>query len=320
MSAPLPLVGTFHCYSENRVSNNLANLIGARRRLNRLHVRIAVSEAAAWTGRRFYGGHYRVIPNGVDVTDGPLVRPADGRPLQIAFVGQSVERKGLPVLLRAFEALREHVPAELVVVGAEADEVAPAAARRPRRDDAGEGRTTPPRSPPCATRTSCARRRSEVRASAWCSPRRSPPGPPSSPPTYRAIPTSCAMASTACCSRAATPPPWPRRCTIWPSRRSAGGRWRRPPPNMPSAMRGRASPPRCSRPTRTRSRRPAPSGIVERAAVRVGAKPADLRPHQPARRLPSLEPARREQRPARSRARPASWSRQPPASPCRSPR
>ena len=42
--------------------------------------------------------------------------PRAGRrraPLRIAFVGQAVERKGLPVLLRAFEALREHVPAEL---------------------------------------------------------------------------------------------------------------------------------------------------------------------------------------------------------------
>ena len=43
------------------------NAAGAWRRLNRLRVRIAVSEAAAWTGRRFYGGRYRVIPNGVHV-------------------------------------------------------------------------------------------------------------------------------------------------------------------------------------------------------------------------------------------------------------
>src|ERR671938_1987981 len=52
-----PLVGTFHCYSENAVSHGIANnLFGVRRKLQRLHVRIAVSEAAAWTGRRFYGG------------------------------------------------------------------------------------------------------------------------------------------------------------------------------------------------------------------------------------------------------------------------
>jgi phosphatidylinositol alpha-mannosyltransferase len=120
----LPLVGTFHSYSENRVSNGLANLIGARRVLNRLHVRIAVSEAAAWTGRRFFGGHYRVIPNGVHVPPTRVARVSAHR-LRIAFVGQAVERKGLPVLLRAFEALREHIPTELTVIGASPDELEP---------------------------------------------------------------------------------------------------------------------------------------------------------------------------------------------------
>ena len=123
-STRAPLVGTFHCYSENRVSNNIANLIGARRVLNHLRVRIAVSEAAAWTGRRFYGGRYRVVPNGVELPASIAPKsPADH--LRIAFVGQSVERKGLPVLLRAFEALREHVPATLTVIGADPEEVSP---------------------------------------------------------------------------------------------------------------------------------------------------------------------------------------------------
>jgi phosphatidylinositol alpha-mannosyltransferase len=122
-----PLVGTFHCYSENAFSHGIANgAFGVRRKLQRLHVRIAVSEAAAWTGRRFYGGRYRVIPNGVEVPDVvPVKPPANGRPLRLAFVGQAVERKGLPVLLRAFEALREHVPVELLVIGAGDEDVAP---------------------------------------------------------------------------------------------------------------------------------------------------------------------------------------------------
>ena len=80
----LPLVGTFHSYSESRFSNGLANLIGARRMLNHLHVRIAVSEAAAWTGRRFFGGHYRVIPNGVHVDPEVLLRAGAGEPDEIA--------------------------------------------------------------------------------------------------------------------------------------------------------------------------------------------------------------------------------------------
>ena len=128
----LPLVGTFHTYSENTLTNGIANALGARRRMNHLHVRIAVSEAAAWTARRFYGGRYRIVPNGVQLGEaqaearalGADVDAEAGSPLRILFIGQAVERKGLPVLLRAFEALREQVPATLTLVGACAEEVA----------------------------------------------------------------------------------------------------------------------------------------------------------------------------------------------------
>jgi len=129
----LPLVGTFHTYSENALTNGIAAVaLGGRRRMNRLHARIAVSEAAAWTARRFYGGRYRVIPNGVHIPAEAPVR-ADActeletgarRPLRIVFVGAAVERKGLPVLLRAFEALRDQIPATLELVGASREEVA----------------------------------------------------------------------------------------------------------------------------------------------------------------------------------------------------
>ena len=124
----LPVVGTFHVYSSNAISNGIANMLGAWRVFNRLHVRIAVSEAAAWTGRRFFGGHYRVIPNGVHV-DPEQARLAAERPmgeeLRLVFVGQAVDRKGLPLLLRAFEALREHVPCELTVIGPTEEELSP---------------------------------------------------------------------------------------------------------------------------------------------------------------------------------------------------
>ena len=124
----LPLVGTFHTYNENKLSNGIANVFGARRVFNRLHVRIAVSEAAAWTARRFFGGHYRIIPNGVHV-DPPRALAAAHTPedecLRLVFVGQAVERKGLPLLLRAFEALREHLPTELTVIGPTEQELAP---------------------------------------------------------------------------------------------------------------------------------------------------------------------------------------------------
>jgi len=123
-----PLVGTFHTFSESALPHAIAATWGSRRNLNRLRVRIAVSEAADWTGRRFFGGEYRIIPNGVTLPAGGVPAPRrrlPGEPLQIVFVGQVVKRKGLEVLLRAFEALREHVDARLTVVGVEAGELSP---------------------------------------------------------------------------------------------------------------------------------------------------------------------------------------------------
>jgi len=127
-----PLVGTFHTYSTKWLPNHIAAGFGARQVLNHLRVRIAVSEAAKWTGERWYGGHYEVIPNGVGVDQDALqvalqkqAGEHPGEPLKVLFVGQAVERKGLPLLLRAFEALREHVPAELTVIGPTEQELAP---------------------------------------------------------------------------------------------------------------------------------------------------------------------------------------------------
>ncbi|MGH2835739.1 MAG: lysylphosphatidylglycerol synthase domain-containing protein [Solirubrobacteraceae bacterium] len=125
----VPLVGTFHSYSTGRLPNVIANGFGATQVLNRLRVRVAVSEAAAWTGQRWYGGRYRVIPNGVhldqEALDRALAAPREDETLKIVFVGQAVERKGLPLLLRAFEALREHIPTELTVIGPSEAELAP---------------------------------------------------------------------------------------------------------------------------------------------------------------------------------------------------
>ena len=71
LGARTPVVGTFHTYSTKPLPNYIANGLGARRVFNRLSARIAVSEAAAWTGRRWFGGEYTIIPNGVDVDAAP---------------------------------------------------------------------------------------------------------------------------------------------------------------------------------------------------------------------------------------------------------
>ena len=127
--ARVPLVGTFHAYSTSwPVNVTAANLLGARRLYNRLAVRIAVSEAARWTAERFYGGRYRIVPNGVHLTAAPEApRPSPDRgPLRLLYLGRAEERKGLAVLLQAFAALRrDGVSARLTIAGATAEEVRP---------------------------------------------------------------------------------------------------------------------------------------------------------------------------------------------------
>jgi phosphatidyl-myo-inositol alpha-mannosyltransferase len=125
-----PVVGTFHAYAPKLAPQQLAIGLGARRKFNQLSRRIAVSEAAEWTGRRWYGGNYEIIPNGVDIGLSAAATPASPgeEDLRLLFVGRAEERKGLPVLLRAFEALIEHVPARLVIVGTAPDDVSRALA------------------------------------------------------------------------------------------------------------------------------------------------------------------------------------------------
>ena len=125
-AARSPLVATFHTYAPKAAPHLIANALGARRLYSKIHVRLAVSEAARWTAQRFYGGRYRVVPNGVHLHAPPAAPKSPSDVLRLLYVGRADERKGLPVLLRSFEALRAAgVPARLTVAGATKDEVAP---------------------------------------------------------------------------------------------------------------------------------------------------------------------------------------------------
>ncbi len=120
-----PVVGTFHQYSAKPFPNHVGNLFGAYRTFNKLDARIAVSEASSWTCRRFFGGRYRIIPNGVDLAAAPTGPKTASEEFRIVFVGRAEARKGIHVLLAAFEALAREVPARLTIVGATVDQITP---------------------------------------------------------------------------------------------------------------------------------------------------------------------------------------------------
>ena len=226
-------------------------------------------------------------------------RPAGPKPpseeLRLLFVGRAEERKGLPVLLAAFEALVEHVPARLTVVGADPEEVI-APDRRP-------GRARPHRSPRQGLRRAAlgrARRgRRPGRPVAGGRELRHGPdrGDGLRHPAGRlrrspATATSSPTASTACWCPPPTRRPWPRSCSaLWhePERRAAMGEA------------GRESAKRYAWPRvadevtevyeRAAAADPAPADELKAAARRAGLLRLDGGPRRPAKRIPSSGPA-----------------------------
>jgi len=96
-----PTVGTFHAAGESSWRPLAQALFGVL--LDRIDLRVAVSEQARRTAAAYAPGEYEVIPNGVELPE--RVEPT-GRRHHLVFVGRHEPRKGLPVLLRAWPRLR----------------------------------------------------------------------------------------------------------------------------------------------------------------------------------------------------------------------
>ncbi len=112
--AQSPLVGTFHASGELRWMHLATPVWGFL--AERLDHRIAVSQPASDTARRYLPGDYEIIPNGVLIP--PSAEP-DGREHRIVFAGRQEARKGLHVLLRAWPRIRRETGARLTVAGAD---------------------------------------------------------------------------------------------------------------------------------------------------------------------------------------------------------
>jgi phosphatidyl-myo-inositol alpha-mannosyltransferase len=123
-----PLVATFHT-SVQRARTLAAAYPILQTALEKMSARIAVSQAARRTLVEHLGGDAVMIPNGVSMATFADVEPFPGWPGEggaLGFLGRFDEaRKGLPVLLAAFETLAAARPGlRLLIAGpGDADEV-----------------------------------------------------------------------------------------------------------------------------------------------------------------------------------------------------
>ncbi|MBI4571662.1 MAG: glycosyltransferase family 4 protein [Chloroflexi bacterium] len=116
-------VGTFHASREKTQFFYIWGRNHLRRWFRHLDGKIAVSAAAASYVEQYFPGYYNIIPNGVDIERfsadvAPLPEYQDGK-LNLLFVGRPEKRKGLDVLLAAFQRVRaQRADTRLIVVGA----------------------------------------------------------------------------------------------------------------------------------------------------------------------------------------------------------
>ena len=207
-------------------------------------------------------------------------------PLRILFIGQAVERKGLPVLLRAFEALREHVPATLTLVGADPGGGRAHAARRSRRAALGKVSESEKHAELARARgavRTLARGESfgmvltEAFAAADARGRLRHPRLPRCRPGRARRPARASGRRARAGGGAAPARARPARARGWRARARARRALRL------AACRGGSA-----RLLRAGARRRTPRHARRRFAVRHGLAPADLLPRVPAQRLPSL--------------------------------
>jgi phosphatidylinositol alpha-mannosyltransferase len=113
--ANAPVVSTSHSSGDSMRWYPVANAFFGFLR-DRIDYKLAVSERARETARRFLGDPIEILSNGVVIP--PEADPAGRRP-HVVFIGRNEPRKGLPVLLRAWPEVAAATDARLRVVGAD---------------------------------------------------------------------------------------------------------------------------------------------------------------------------------------------------------
>ncbi len=117
-------IGTFHAW-DGKPGYDFGWPISTfmlRRRVRKLHGRIAVSQPAMTFAGKHVPGEFTIIPNGIDLEHfkpdiKPIERFMDGK-RNVLFVGRLEHRKGAAYLIHAFEHVLKEVPdSRLIIVG-----------------------------------------------------------------------------------------------------------------------------------------------------------------------------------------------------------
>lgn len=114
-TAPCPVVVTCHSAGDRLAWYPIGKVFWGVL-ADRIDHRIAVSDAARRAAEPIVGGPIEVIPNGVEL---PQRADPGGRSGNVVFIGRNEPRKGLPVLLRAWERVHAGTGARLRLVGAD---------------------------------------------------------------------------------------------------------------------------------------------------------------------------------------------------------
>jgi phosphatidyl-myo-inositol alpha-mannosyltransferase len=121
LAGPRPIVATFHRSGSDRTYRAEGKLL--RGLVRRIDAPVAVSEAARATAEEVLGkplGPMEVIPNGVSIDTTERQGDEQRGEIVLAFVGRHEERKGLAVLLAAWQqldSLHGGVPLRLRIIG-----------------------------------------------------------------------------------------------------------------------------------------------------------------------------------------------------------
>ena len=124
LAGPRPIVATFHRSGADFAYRAYGHLVGACAR--RFDAAFAVSEEARMTALRCVGHlshRFGIIPNGVEVQRFASVDPWPTSAPTVVFVGRHEVRKGLGVLLEAFERLPASTRLWVLGVGPETEQL-----------------------------------------------------------------------------------------------------------------------------------------------------------------------------------------------------